>query len=139
MSSQATVMRRVDDNVYQSDFDYALRHGDEYDYIVSVAFDCIHPKASLVIRQVDNEYIPADRYFTVYEFIISHRGKILIHCCVGMSRSVAYSLGYLILRYNITLDDAKRRMGIDYKLHPDIERSLIDLSRRVSHSRREAF
>ncbi|AZI75876.1 putative dual specificity phosphatase [Sulfolobales Beppu filamentous virus 3] len=122
------IVRRVDDIVWQSDYEYAIKHGNEYDYVISVAKECKHPRASLWIPQDDNVYIPADRYVTVYNFIKQHdngKSKFLIHCCAGMSRSVAYSIAYLVLRYGITVSEAKRRMGINYMLHPDIEKSLV--------------
>lgn len=124
------IVRRVDNTVWQSDYEYAMTHSSEYNYVISVAVDCKHPRASLYIPQDDNVYVEKERYITVYEFIRQRdngRNKFLIHCCVGMSRSVAYSIAYLILRYNITVEEAKRRMGIGYTLHPDIERSLHDL------------
>ena len=124
------LLRKVDERVFQSDFSYALAHSSEYGTIISVAKDCKHPRASLWIEQSDLEYIPKERYHMVYNFIVSRgdNGNVLIHCCSGISRSVAYSIAYLVLKYGITVVEAKKRLNVFYALHPDIERSLNEVT-----------
>ena len=122
------MLRKVSDYVFQSDFAYALQNTKSYKYIVSVAQECKHPNASLYIPQDDNTKInfwDLLRVAALASVAEVYNNSVLIHCCIGASRSVAYSLAYLITK-GMSLDEAKKSMGINYNLHPDIEKSLKD-------------
>ncbi|XP_041089326.1 dual specificity protein phosphatase 26-like [Polyodon spathula] len=58
-------------------------------------------------------------FYPASEFIhkaLSSRGRILVHCAVGVSRSAALVLAYLMIRHNMTLVEAiktvKEQRGI---------------------------
>lgn len=127
------MLRKVTDNIFQSDFLYALQNGGKYKYIVSVAKECKHPNSSLHIPQEDNSRIDfwdLLRVASLLSVADVYNTPTLIHCCAGVSRSVAYSLAYLISK-GLSLEDAKKSMGIDYSLHPAIENSLKDFEAKM--------
>jgi len=120
------VLRKVTENVFQSDFEYAASNYNNFKYVVSVAIEHNYLWNTLYIPQVDGAPIDFWNLLRVASsaYIADVYGdKTLIYCNAGVSRSVAYSLAYLISK-GLDLESAKKTMGINYLLHADMERSL---------------
>ena len=122
----SVVLRQVDEGVFQSDFTYARDHHSEYDVIISVAVEHSYPWNTLHIPQADMTKIDFWDLLRVSSLVHVSRAynkKVLIYCNAGLSRSVAYSLAYLVSK-GMTLQDAKKHLNIFYPLHPSMEDSL---------------
>src|SRR5579875_384387 len=120
------LIRKVTENVFQSDFEYAASNYNNFKYVVSVAIEHNYPWNTLYIPQVDGAPIDFWNLLRVASlaYIADVYGdKTLIYCNAGVSRSVAYSLVYLISK-GLNLESAKKTMGFNYLLHADMERSL---------------
>jgi len=120
------VLRRVDENVYQSNFRYASSNHQNYDVIISVAIEHNYPWNTLYIPQPDAVPIDFWNFLRVVSLIhvsTAYNKKVLVYCSVGISRSVTYSLAYLISK-GYSVEEAKKTMGVNYPLHPDMEKSL---------------
>jgi SAM-dependent methyltransferase len=119
-------MRKVTENVFQSDFEYASSNYRNFKYVVSVAIEHNYPWNTLYIPQVDGAPIDFWNLLRVVSlaYIADVYGdKTLIYCNAGISRSVAYSLAYLISK-GLDLESAKKTMGVNYLLHANMEKSL---------------
>ena len=120
------ILRKVTENVFQSDFEYAASNYNNFKYVVSVAIEHNYPWNTLYIPQVDGAPIDFWNLLRVVSlaYIADVYGdKTLIYCNAGVSRSVAYSLAYLISKGH-DLESAKKTMGINYLLHANMEKSL---------------
>ena len=121
------VLRQVDDKVFQSSYhDYAKDSHDKYDVVISVAVEHDHSWNTLYIPQKDLtriDFWDLLRVAALTHVSVVYNKKVLIYCNAGVSRSVAYSLAYLISK-GYSKDEAKKIMGITYNLHPDMEKSL---------------
>jgi len=120
------VLRKVDENVYQSDFRYASSNYQNFDVIISVAIEHNYPWNTLYIPQLDAVPIDFWNFLRVVSLIhvsTAYNKKVLIYCNVGISRSVTYSLAYLISK-GLDLENAKKTMGVSYLIYTDMEKSL---------------
>jgi len=120
------VLRKVDENVYQSDFGYASSNYQNFDVIISVAIEHNYPWNTLYIPQLDAVPIDFWNFLRVVSLIhvsTAYNKKVLIYCNVGISRSVTYSLAYLISK-GFDLENAKKTMGVNYLIYTDMEKSL---------------
>jgi len=118
--------RKVTENVFQSDFKYAASNHQNFDVIISVAIEHNYPWNTLYIPQQDAVPIDFWNFLRVVSLVYVstvYNKKVLIYCNAGVSRSVAYSLAYLISK-GLDLESAKKTMGINYLLHANMEKSL---------------
>ena len=128
------IVRKVDENVTQSDYEYAVINHNRYDIVISVAKEHNHNWNTLYIPQVDLQYIDTANFIAVVNAIgnaIKQGKRVLLYCNAGMSRSVTYAIAYL-LKKGYDVNSAKRKLGVDYNLHPDMERSLRDFALRIT-------
>ena len=119
------IMRAIDTNIFQSDFEYANLNHHKYDVVISVAREHDYPWNTLHIPQID--LMPLDFWDLLRVTALTHvemgyNKKVLIYCHAGASRSVAYSIAYLVSK-GVRLDTAKKMMGVDL-LHASMENSL---------------
>lgn len=55
----------------------------------------------------------ANLFDNAYKFIddaLQNKGKVLIHCIMGMSRSASFAIFYLMKKYNLSYDEAYTKM-----------------------------
>jgi len=62
----------------------------------------------------DDPGFPINKYFTVGSAFLSHvetaRGRALVHCIAGVSRSVSLVVAHLIIAHRMTLHDAYKHV-----------------------------
>jgi len=113
------VLRQLDNLVYQGDFGGAQGvSGDSSFGIVSVAQEC-YVGRDFHVPYPDGTWFKFWDLVSVYAYIMNEvkkPRKALIHCCVGASRSVVVSVGWLCFRYgldfNTAVQEAQRRLGV---------------------------
>ena len=113
------VIRQLDNLVYQGDFGGAQSvSGDSSFGIVSVAQEC-YVGRDFHVPYPDGTWFKFWDLVSVYAYVMNEvkkPRKVLIHCCVGASRSVVVSVGWLCFRYgldfNTAVQEAQRRLGV---------------------------
>jgi protein-tyrosine phosphatase len=100
-------------------------------YIINVTQDIPnyfkdHGIKYLKIPIKDNNMDSIDKYLDlayqkILEFQEENNGNILIHCFVGASRSVTVAMYYMIIKYNMTVDDSLNYLKQNrYLIHPSV-------------------
>ncbi|XP_053320575.1 dual specificity protein phosphatase 26 [Spea bombifrons] len=89
------------------------RGGEEYYKGMEISYMGIEAQDSPVF-DMSVHFYPAAEF--IHKALRQKRGKILVHCAVGVSRSATLVLAYLMIHHNMTLVDAittvKDRRGI---------------------------
>lgn len=82
---------------------------------------CVCPKPKSV-------YLPEKLRVTKLKYLLI-KGKILVHCQVGISRSATIVLAYLMLKQNMTLVEAIKKVKDERGIYPNqgFLRQLINL------------
>jgi len=108
--------------IWQSDGIYALEHGHEF-FTINVAKELYNPKARLWLKYPDLVPIDMNDLFVVTEITrnnFEREEKTLIHCVVGVHRSVTFSLASIMYIYNVKIKDAMKMLCepcIDFNIY----------------------
>jgi len=108
--------------IWQSDGIYALEHGQEY-FTINVAKDFHNPKAKLWLKYPDLVPIDIDDLLLVAEITrnnFEQEIKTLIHCAIGVHRSVTFALASIMYIYNVKIKDAMKMLCppcIDFNIY----------------------
>ncbi|KAK7603549.1 hypothetical protein V9T40_003548 [Parthenolecanium corni] len=93
----------------------------------------------LGLRLMDLPSTPISSYFPeVTNFIeegISSGGKVLVHCLMGISRSSTCAIAYLMIKKNMTLQQAVRQIRAHRDIRPNYGflHQLADLNHELRH------
>ncbi|XP_077406319.1 dual specificity protein phosphatase 13A-like [Vanacampus margaritifer] len=85
-------------------------YGDDFRYCGIPADDSAHFDLDVYFR-------PAADF--IHEGLKSPRGKVLVHCMMGMSRSSALVLAYLMIYRRLSLEEALRRLVRKRAIYPN--------------------
>lgn len=98
--------------IWQSDGVYGLKHGEEY-FTINVAKEFHNPKAKLWLKYPDLVPIDIDDLLLVAEMTrnnFEQEKKTLIHCVVGVHRSVTFALASIMYVYDVKIKDAMKML-----------------------------
>jgi protein tyrosine phosphatase len=98
--------------IWQSDGKYGLEHGEEF-FTINVAKELYNPKAKLWLKYADLVPIDINDLFLVAEITrnnFEREEKTLIHCVVGVHRSVTFALASVMYIYNVKIKDAMKML-----------------------------
>ena len=84
------VLRKVTENVFQSNFGYASSNHQNFDVVISVAIEHNYPWNTLYIPQPDA--VPIDfwnllRVVSLIHVSTAYNKKVLVYCSVGVGLS----------------------------------------------------
>ncbi|HLX53023.1 MAG TPA: dual specificity protein phosphatase [Aquella sp.] len=108
--------------IWQSDAGYALEHGHEF-FTINVAKEFYNPKAKLWLKYPDLVPIDINDLFLVAEITrnnFEREEKTLIHCIMGVHRSVTFALASIMYIYNVKIKDAMKMLCepcIDFNIY----------------------
>jgi len=108
--------------IWQSDGSYALEHGEKF-FTINVAKELYNPKAKLWLKYPDLVPIDINDLFLVAEITrnnFEREEKTLIHCVVGVHRSVTFALASIMYIYNVKIKDAMKMLCepcIDFNIY----------------------
>jgi len=98
--------------IWQSDGVYGLKHGEEY-FTINVAKEFHNPKAKLWLKYPDLVPIDIDDLLLVAEITrnnFEQEKKTLIHCAIGVHRSVTFALASIMYIYDVKIKDAMKML-----------------------------
>jgi len=98
--------------IWQSDGVYGLKHGEEY-FTINVAKEFHNPKAKLWLKYPDLVPIDIDDLLLVAEITrnnFKQEKRTLIHCVVGVHRSVTFTLASIMYIYKVKIKDAMKML-----------------------------
>ncbi|XP_068614757.1 dual specificity protein phosphatase 13A-like [Brachionichthys hirsutus] len=94
----------------------------------------------------DSDSFDLSQYFRpaadfIHKALKSKEGKVLVHCIMGVSRSVTLVLAYLMLKQRLSLKDALRQIAQKRAIYPNQNflSLLLKLDRRLTLRRRLCF
>lgn len=104
------MINEITDDIYIGDWQDATRHAEKFTDIFTVAFDS-HFKGNHFYPLVDGKSSDNKRllYDAIFDLISTRKkneGKILVHCVSGISRSVSVVAGYIMTKYDYSVEDA---------------------------------
>ena len=98
--------------IWQSDGVYGLKHGEEY-FTINVAKEFHNPKAKLWLKYPDLVPIDINDLLLVAEITrnnFEQEKKTLIHCAIGVHRSVTFALASIMYVYDVKIKDAMKML-----------------------------
>lgn len=99
-------MRRITDNLYIGDATDGRTRGHEFDRVVSMADSNKNTTNSFPIRDGDHDYTVFTEAVDVVVDGLNAGDCVLVHCRLGMSRSVAVSIAALVTTGEMGFEDA---------------------------------
>ncbi len=103
------MINKIIDDIYIGDWEDASRFNAEFIDIFTVSSDSPF-KGNHFYPLVDCENSDNKEFLfkAIYDLISTReksKGKILVHCTSGFSRSVAVIAGYMVIKYNYDVED----------------------------------
>jgi len=98
--------------IWQSDGAFGLEHGQEF-FTINVAKELYNPKAKLWLKYPDLVPIDVNDLLLVADITknnFEREQKTLIHCIVGVHRSVTFALASIMYVYNVKIKDAMKML-----------------------------
>jgi len=111
------MIRKITELLYVGSADDARRHGDEYDYIVSLAAPPKeHESKEFLLEDGDHNYEVFEQAVDYIIEKLDSEHTILVHCQAGMSRSVSACIAAYVTKNNVDYNRAfeKCRHGFQY-------------------------